>query len=44
MQLCYLDESGKAETLIRADADRQPVVVIAGVTFPEPHLTDLTHE
>lgn len=44
MQLCYVDESGKAETLIRADADRQPVVVVAGVSFPEAHLTDVTHE
>ncbi len=44
MQLCYVDESGKAETLVRADADRQPVVVVAGVSFPEAHLTDITHE
>ena len=41
---CYVDESGKAETLTRADAQQQPVVVIAGVTLPESELADVTHE
>lgn len=44
MQLCYVDESGKAETLTEADAQQQPVVVIAGVSFPESELTGITGE
>lgn len=44
MQLCYVDESGKAETLTTADGEQQPVVVIAGITLPEDRLTDLTHD
>ena len=44
MQLCYVDESGKAATLTRADAQQQPVVVIAGVSLPEQRLTSITHE
>jgi hypothetical protein len=44
MQLCYVDESGKAETLTKADAQQQPVVVIAGVSFPECELTSITGE
>jgi hypothetical protein len=44
MQLCYVDESGKAATLTRARSEDQPVVVIAGISMPEAHLTKLTHE
>jgi Protein of unknown function (DUF3800) len=44
MQLCYVDESGKAETLTRADVQQQPVVVIAGVSLPEAELTSITHD
>lgn len=44
MQLCYVDESGKADTLTRADAQQQPVVVIAGISLPERCLTAVTHE
>lgn len=44
MRLCYVDESGTSQTLTRADADQQPVVVIAGVSLPEQRLTAITHE
>lgn len=44
MRLCYVDESGKWDTLTRADPDQQPVVVIAGVSLPEQCLTAITHE
>ncbi len=44
MQLCYVDESGTAELLTRADGQQQPVVVIAGVTLPEVHLASITQE
>ncbi|MGN6188091.1 MAG: DUF3800 domain-containing protein [Conexibacter sp.] len=44
MQLCYVDESGKPQTLTRDDADQQPVVVIAGVSMPERCLMAITHE
>lgn len=44
MQLCYVDESGTTEMLVRADGDQQPVVVIAGVSLPERDLTTITHE
>jgi hypothetical protein len=44
VQLCYVDESGKGETLTRADTRQQPVVVIAGVSLPEPRLPTIAHE
>jgi hypothetical protein len=44
VQLCFVDESGKGETLTRADVDQQPVVVIAAVSLPEQCLTAITHE
>jgi Protein of unknown function (DUF3800) len=44
MKLCYVDESGKAETLTPADAKQQPVVVIGGISLPEEALTAVTHE
>ena len=44
VQLCYVDESGKAETLTRADGQQQPVLVIAGVSLPEDQLTAVTHD
>ena len=44
MQLCYVDESGTTEMLVRADQDQQPVVVVAGVSLPERDLTRITHE
>ena len=44
VQLCYVDESGKADTLTRTDAQQQPVVVIAGISLPERSLTQITHE
>jgi hypothetical protein len=44
VQLCYVDESGKADMLVHGDRDEQPVVVIGGITIPEPCLKDLTHE
>ncbi len=44
MHLCYIDESGKAEQLTRADTTQQPVVVIAGVTLPEECLRHITHD
>lgn len=44
LQLCYVDESGKAETLTVADGDQQPVIVVAGVSIPEDQLTAVTHE
>jgi hypothetical protein len=44
VQLCYVDESGKAETLTRADFEQQPVVVIAGISLPEERLTAITHQ
>jgi Protein of unknown function (DUF3800) len=44
VQLCYVDESGKPQTLTRADADQQPVVAIAGVSLPEQALPAITHE
>lgn len=44
MQLCYVDESGKAETLTEADGKQQPVFVVGGVTLPERKLTAVTHE
>lgn len=43
MQLCYVDESGKAETLTHDDQSQQPVFVIGGITLPEDRLTPLTH-
>ncbi|HYB24932.1 MAG TPA: DUF3800 domain-containing protein [Solirubrobacteraceae bacterium] len=43
MQLCYVDESGTAETLTEADRDQQPAIVIAGVSLPERDLLDITH-
>jgi hypothetical protein len=44
MRLCYVDESGTAEMLTRADTDQQPVIVIAGVSLPECDLTKITHD
>lgn len=44
MQLCYVDESGTAETLVKTDGEQQPVVVIGGVVLPECELTKITHE
>ena len=44
MQLCYIDESGTAETLTASNSEQQPVVVIAGVSLPEADLTAITHE
>jgi hypothetical protein len=44
MRLCYVDESGKAETLVKAERDQQPVIVIAGVSLPEDQLTEITRE
>ena len=44
MQLCYVDESGTAETLLKTDPDQQPVIVVAGVSLPEQDLTKITHE
>lgn len=44
MQLCYVDESGKADTLLKAEPDQQPVVVIGGIAVPEQSLTGLTHD
>jgi hypothetical protein len=44
MQLCYVDESGTAETLVISDPQQQPVIVIAGVTLPEQRLTAITHD
>lgn len=44
MQLCYVDESGKAETLETTDPSQQPVIVIGGVSFPEHELTQVTHQ
>jgi hypothetical protein len=44
MQLCYVDESGTAETLVKTDPDQQPVIVVAGVSLPEQDLTKITHE
>jgi hypothetical protein len=42
MQLCYVDESGKAETLEKGDDQQQPVFVIAGISIPEDQLTMIT--
>lgn len=44
MQLCYVDESGTAETLVKTDSQQQPVIVVAGVSLPEQDLTAITHE
>ena len=44
MQLCYVDESGTAQTLLATDPEQQPVIVIAGVSLPEQNLTAITHE
>jgi hypothetical protein len=44
MRLCYVDESGKAETLVKTEPDQQPVIVIAGVSLPEDQLTEITRE
>lgn len=44
MQLCYVDESGTAETLVKVDGKQQPVIVIAGVSLPECDLTKITHD
>lgn len=44
MRLCYVDESGKAETLVTTERDQQPVIVIAGVSLPEAQLTQITRE
>lgn len=44
MQLCYVDESGTAQTLLESDPAQQPVIVIAGVSLPEADLTTITHE
>lgn len=44
MQLCYVDESGTAETLVSSDSDQQPVIVVAGVSLPEQDLTKITHD
>lgn len=44
MQLCYIDESGTAETLVDTNPEQQPVIVIAGVSLPEADLTAITHE
>lgn len=44
MHLCYVDESGKAEVLTKADSDQQPVVVIGGVLLPETNLRQVTHD
>lgn len=43
MQLCYVDESGKAEKLCRDRPDQQPVFVVAGLAVPDQRLTELTH-
>lgn len=44
MQLCYVDESGKADLLTEAERDQQPVLVVAGVSLPECVLEKATHE
>jgi hypothetical protein len=44
LQLCYVDESGTTETLVRTDGAQQPVMVVAGVSLPERDLTRITHE
>jgi Protein of unknown function (DUF3800) len=44
LQLCYVDESGTAETLLDTDPRQQPVIVIAGVSLPERDLSAVTHE
>lgn len=44
MQLCYVDESGTAQTLTRSDPNQQPVIVVAGVSLPEQDLTKITHD
>jgi Protein of unknown function (DUF3800) len=44
LQLCYIDESGTAETLVATKPEQQPVIVIAGVSLPEADLTAITHE
>ncbi len=43
MQLCYVDESGKAQTLSRSTPDHQPVFLIGAVVIPDEQLTRLTH-
>jgi hypothetical protein len=43
MQLCYVDESGKSDTLVQGSRDEQPVVVIGGIAIPEQNLKGLTH-
>jgi hypothetical protein len=44
LQLCYVDESGTAQTLLATDPEQQPVIVIAGISLPEQSLTAITHE
>jgi len=44
LQLCYVDESGTAQTLLNTDPEQQPVIVIAGVSLPERNLTAITQE
>jgi hypothetical protein len=44
VQLCYVDESGTAETLVNSDPNQQPAIVIAGISLPEQDLTEITHE
>ena len=44
MRLCYVDESGKADTLVTSQPDQQPVIVIAGVSLPEAELDAITKE
>lgn len=44
MQLCYVDESGKAETPTTDDPSCQPVMVIAGVAVPEEQIYSLTSD
>lgn len=44
MRLCYVDESGTADTLVEADGAQQPVIVIAGVSLSECDLTKITHD
>lgn len=44
MRLCYVDESGTADTLVETDGTQQPVIVIAGVSLPECDLTKITHD
>jgi hypothetical protein len=44
VQLCYVDESGTAETLAISDPNQQPVIVVAGVSLPEQDLTKITHD